>query len=70
MINHYRGETPAAVACLEDDLEALLAIHRIPVRHRINARTARGTGLRGLYDRLDAISEAFRSIANRLAALV
>ena len=39
VINRYRREFPAAVACLEDDLEALLAIHRIPVRHRINVRT-------------------------------
>ncbi|HZD21926.1 MAG TPA: IS256 family transposase, partial [Acidimicrobiia bacterium] len=39
VINHYRNKFPAAIACLEDDLEALLAIHRIPVRHRINVRT-------------------------------
>lgn len=39
VINRYRGEYPAAVACLEDDLEALLAIHRVPVRHRVNVRT-------------------------------
>lgn len=39
VINRYRGEFPAAVACLEDDLEALLAVHRVPVRHRINVRT-------------------------------
>ena len=30
---------PAAVACFEDDLDALLAIHRVPVRHRIRVRT-------------------------------
>ena len=35
VINRYRREFPAVVACLEDDLEALLAAHRIPVRHRI-----------------------------------
>jgi putative transposase len=39
VINRYRREFPAAVACLSDDLEALLAIHRIPVRHRVNVRT-------------------------------
>ena len=39
VINRYRREFPAAIACLEDDLEALLAIHRIPVRHRVNMRT-------------------------------
>ena len=39
VINRFRAEFPAAVACFEDDLEALLAIHRIPVRHRINVRT-------------------------------
>lgn len=39
VINRYRREFPAAVACLEDDLEALLAVHRIPVRHRVNVRT-------------------------------
>jgi transposase-like protein len=39
VINHYRREYPAAVACLEDDLDALLAVHRVPVRHRINVRT-------------------------------
>jgi transposase-like protein len=27
------------VACFTDDLEALLAIHRVPVRHRIRVRT-------------------------------
>lgn len=39
VINRYRKQFPAAIACLEDDLEALLAVHRIPVRHRINVRT-------------------------------
>jgi putative transposase len=38
-INTYRREYPAAVACFSDDLDALLAIHRIPVRHRIRVRT-------------------------------
>jgi putative transposase len=35
----YRSRFPAAVACFEDDREALLAIHRVPVRHRIRVRT-------------------------------
>jgi putative transposase len=30
---------PAAVACFRDDRDALLAIHRVPVRHRIRVRT-------------------------------
>jgi transposase-like protein len=34
-VNTYRREYPAAVACFADDLEALLAIHQVPVRHRI-----------------------------------
>ncbi len=37
--NTYRREYPAAVACFEADLDALLAIHRVPVRHRIRVRT-------------------------------
>jgi len=39
LINTYRREYPAAVACFEDDIDALLAIHRVPVRHRIRVRT-------------------------------
>lgn len=39
VVNQYRREFPAPIRCLEDDLEALLAIHRIPVRHRVNVRT-------------------------------
>jgi hypothetical protein len=35
LINTYRREFPAAMACFEDDLDALLAIHRVRVRHRI-----------------------------------
>jgi putative transposase len=38
-VNTYGREYPAAVACFTDDLEALLAIHRVPVRHRIRVRT-------------------------------
>jgi transposase-like protein len=38
-VNTYRREYPAAVACFADDLAALLAIHRVPVRHRIRVRT-------------------------------
>jgi len=39
LINTYRREYPAAVGCFADDLDALLAIHRVPVRHRIRVRT-------------------------------
>jgi putative transposase len=39
LANTFRRQFPAAVACLEDDMEALLAIHRVPVRHRIRVRT-------------------------------
>jgi putative transposase len=38
-INTHGREYPAAVACFTDDLDALLAIHRVPVRHRIRVRT-------------------------------
>ncbi|MDQ4104415.1 MAG: transposase [Actinomycetota bacterium] len=38
-INTYGREYPAALACFTDDLEALLAIHRLPMRHRIRVRT-------------------------------
>jgi putative transposase len=37
--NTYARQFPAAVACFEDDREALLSIHRVPVRHRIRVRT-------------------------------
>ena len=37
--NTYSRAFPAAVACFHDDREALLAIHRVPVRHRIRVRT-------------------------------
>jgi transposase-like protein len=37
--NTYHRDYPAAVACFTDDLDALLAIHRVPVRHRIRVRT-------------------------------
>jgi transposase-like protein len=37
--NTYHAEFPAAVACFTDDRDALLAIHRVPVRHRIRVRT-------------------------------
>jgi putative transposase len=39
LINTFRDPFPAAVACFSDDLGALLAIHRVPVRHRIRVRT-------------------------------
>ncbi len=35
----YARSFPAAVACFTDDREALLAVHRVPVRHRIRVRT-------------------------------
>jgi putative transposase len=35
----FARDYPAAVACFADDLEAMLAIHRVPVRHRIRVRT-------------------------------
>jgi putative transposase len=38
-INTFGRDYPAAVACFTDDLDALLAIHRVPVRHRIRVRT-------------------------------
>jgi len=38
-INTCGRDYPAAVACFTDDLDALLAIHRVPVRHRIRVRT-------------------------------
>ncbi len=38
-INTCGRQYPAAVACFTDDLDALLAIHRVPVRHRIRVRT-------------------------------
>lgn len=39
LVNTYQREYPSAVACFTDDLDALLAIHRVPVRHRIRVRT-------------------------------
>jgi transposase-like protein len=35
----FARELPSAIACLEDDLEPLLAIHHLPVRHRLACRT-------------------------------
>jgi putative transposase len=37
--NTFARPFPAAVACFGDDREALLAMHRVPVRHRIRVRT-------------------------------
>ncbi|MET0521217.1 MAG: IS256 family transposase [Jiangellaceae bacterium] len=39
LVNTYRREYPAAITCFQDDLDALLAIHRVPARHRIRVRT-------------------------------
>jgi putative transposase len=38
-IGTFGRQYPSAVACFQDDLQALLAIHRVPVRHRIRVRT-------------------------------
>jgi transposase-like protein len=35
----YGRQFPSAVTCFAEDREALLAIHRVPVRHRIRVRT-------------------------------
>lgn len=35
----FAHQFPSAIACLEDDLDACLAIHRLPVRHRLVAGT-------------------------------
>jgi putative transposase len=35
----YSKLYPAAIACFNEDREAMLAIHRVPVRHRIRVRT-------------------------------
>lgn len=39
LTNTYAREYPSAIACFQDDLDALLAIHRVPARHRIRVRT-------------------------------
>jgi hypothetical protein len=39
VLNTFSRDYPAAMACLADDLDALLAIHRVPRRHRITVRT-------------------------------
>jgi len=39
LVNTYGREYPAAITCFQDDLDALLAIHRVPARHRIRVRT-------------------------------
>src|SRR5204863_2089721 len=39
LVNAFGQRYPAAVACFADNLDALLAIHRVPVRHRIRVRT-------------------------------
>jgi putative transposase len=37
--NTFARRFPSAVTCFHDDRDALLAIHRVPVRHRIRVRT-------------------------------
>jgi putative transposase len=39
VVNRYRREFPSAIGCLTDDLEGLLNVHRVPVRHRFWVRT-------------------------------
>ena len=39
VVSTYGRAFPSAIACLSEDLDALLAVHRLPVRHRISART-------------------------------
>ncbi|MDQ3900786.1 MAG: transposase [Actinomycetota bacterium] len=39
LVNTYARQYPSAVACFTEDLDALLAIRRVPVRHRIQVRT-------------------------------
>jgi putative transposase len=39
VIESFAARFPSAMACLADDLEASLAHLKLPVRHRINART-------------------------------
>jgi putative transposase len=36
---HVTARVSAAIACFQDDLDALLAGHRVPARHRIRVRT-------------------------------
>ena len=38
-VNTFARDYPAAVTCFTNDRDALLAIHRVPVRHRIRVRT-------------------------------
>lgn len=39
LVNSYGRAYQAAIACFQDDLDALPAIHRVPARHRIRVRT-------------------------------
>jgi transposase-like protein len=39
LIGTFGRQFPAAVGCFKEDLDALLAIHPVPVRHRIRVRT-------------------------------
>ncbi len=39
VLNTYSDRHPAAMACLAEDLEGLLGVHRVPVRHRFWVRT-------------------------------
>jgi transposase-like protein len=40
MVNTHGRQYPAAIGCFQDDLDAVLAIHRVPTRHGIRVRTS------------------------------
>ena len=42
MIERLRGQYPAAMVCLEEDLEACLQVPRLPEEHRRRLRTSNG----------------------------
>lgn len=39
VLNTYSARYPSAMACLAEDLDGLLGVHRVPVRHRFWVRT-------------------------------
>jgi hypothetical protein len=43
-------EYPVAIACFASDLDALLIIHRVPMRHRIRVRTTNLVGVNRLWE--------------------
>ena len=44
VIERFRDQYPAAMACLEEDLEACLQVLRLPEEHRRRMRTSNGLG--------------------------